>query len=67
MAVGINYINDLFIKSINLMAGSDWSWPEQWDDERKLKFLSDALKYSESNEFYEQCSIIRDVENEFKK
>jgi hypothetical protein len=49
------------------MAGSDWSWPEQWDDERKLKFLSDALKYSESNEFYEQCSIIRDVENEFKK
>ena len=26
-----------------------------------VKFLNDSLIYAEKNEFYEQCSIIRDV------
>ena len=42
-----NFINQLFIESINAMAGNDWEWPDVWNQERKLNFLSEALKYGE--------------------
>jgi hypothetical protein len=62
-----NFINQLFIRSINIMATDMWEWPTAWDDTRKLTFLTDSLIYAEKNELYEQCSIIRDVKAQIKK
>jgi len=62
-----NFIDKLLVQSINLMKGDKWSWPETWDDERKLRFLNQCLAYAERNEFYEQCAIIRDVEKTINK
>lgn len=56
-----NFINQLFIDSINIMKTDEWEWPESWNTPRKLKFLEDSLRYAEKQEFYEQCAIIRDV------
>jgi hypothetical protein len=56
-----NFIDKLFIDSINIMKTEDWQWPPRWDSTRINKFLNDSLMYAETNEFYEQCSIIRDV------
>jgi len=56
-----NFIDKLFIDSINIMKTDDWQWPPRWDSVRINKFLNDSLMYAETNEFYEQCSIIRDV------
>lgn len=58
-----NFVVQLFKESINVMKTSDWKWPEQWNTERRIKFLDEALSYGEKNELYEQCSIIRDVKN----
>lgn len=62
-----NFINQLFIESMNAMAGNDWKWPNTWNQEQKLNFLSEALKYGEQNELYEQCSIIKDVKDQIEK
>jgi hypothetical protein len=62
-----NFIDKLLIQSINLMQGDKWSWPDAWNDERKLRFLNQCLAYAERNEFYEQCAIIRDVEKTIRK
>lgn len=56
-----NFIDKLFIESINIMKMKDWQWPPRWDFIRINKFLNESLMYAETNEFYEQCSIIRDV------
>lgn len=56
-----NFIETLFIKSINIMSTGKWEWPEQWDNDRKLRFLNDSLNYAKTNEFWEQAAIIRDV------
>lgn len=56
-----NFIEQLFIDSINTMATRDWEWPEQWSKERRLHFLTEALRYATDRELYEQCAIIRDV------
>lgn len=61
-----NFIDKLFIESINIMKTSDWVWPPRWDNTRINKFLNDSLTYAEKNEFYEQCSIIRDVKKTIK-
>ena len=58
-----NFIVKLFKESIDVMKSSKWEWPEQWNIERRIKFLDEALSYGEKNELYEQCSIIRDVKN----
>ena len=58
-----NFIVKLFKESIDVMKSSKWEWPEQWNTERRIKFLDEALSYGEKNELYEQCSIIRDVKN----
>ena len=58
----MNYVTQLFIRSINHMKTDDWVWPEHWDMEHKHKFLSESLKYAEEQELYEQCAIIRDVQ-----
>ena len=62
-----NFINELLIRSINCMATKDWSWPPNWDSERKLIFLKQCMDFAEKNEFYEQCAIIRDVEKTINK
>jgi hypothetical protein len=49
------------------MATKDWSWPPNWDSERKLIFLKQCMDFAEKNEFYEQCAIIRDVEKTINK
>jgi hypothetical protein len=61
-----NFILSLFKESVNAMRGTDWMWPEQWDVDRRIKFLDEALSYGEKNELYEQCSIIRDVKNQIQ-
>jgi hypothetical protein len=61
-----NFIDKLFIDSINIMKTDKWEWPNKWSDDRKEKFLDDSLSYAEKNEFYEQCAIIRDVKEATK-
>ena len=61
-----NFIVKLYIDSVNAMNGTDWKWPESWDNSRKIMFLDEALSYGEKNELYEQCSIIRDVKNKIQ-
>lgn len=56
-----NFIEQLFVDSINVMATNDWEWPAQWDKERRLRFLNESLRYATDRELYEQCAIIRDV------
>ena len=56
-----NFIEELFIDSINVMATGEWEWPEQWDKELRLRFLNESLRYATERELYEQCAIIRDV------
>lgn len=61
-----NFIDKLFIQSIDVMKTDSWQWPDKWNEERKIKFLDDSLSYAEQNEMYEQCAIIRDVKETFK-
>ena len=61
-----NFLDKLFIESINIMKKTDWKWPSNWDSSRISKFLNDSLLYAEKNEYYEQCSIIRDVKKTIK-
>ena len=56
-----NFIEELFIDSINVMSTGDWEWPDRWDKQRRLQFLEDSLRYATDRELYEQCAIIRDV------
>ena len=56
-----NFIEHLFIESINIMKTDKWQWPENWSIDRRIKFLDDAMKFAEGKELYEQCAIIRDV------
>jgi len=58
----MNYVSELFIRSIDHMKTNDWEWPDHWDINRKQKFLSESLQYAEEQELYEQCIIIRDVQ-----
>jgi protein-arginine kinase activator protein McsA len=48
------------------MKTSRWEWPVNWDVKRQKQFLDDSLKYAEQKEFYEQCAIIRDVQQKIK-
>ena len=56
-----NFIEQLFIDSINIMATGEWEWPENWDKIRRLRFLNESLHYATERELYEQCAIIRNV------
>lgn len=56
-----NFIDKLFVDSINIMKTTKWKWPDTWNTEKKIKFLIESLSYAEQNELYEQCAIIRDV------
>ena len=57
----INFVDDLFVRSINFMKTNKWQWPADWNTARQEKFLDDSLSYAEEKELYEQCAIIRDV------
>jgi len=56
-----NFIERLFVDSINIMQTNKWEWPDHWDRERRLKFLNESLRFAEDRELFEQCAIIRDV------
>ena len=58
----MNFVEKLFIQSINHMKTDNWEWPAYWDAERKEKFLDESLEYAIELELYEQCAIIRDVQ-----
>lgn len=62
-----NFINQLFIDSVNIMKTDEWEWPNAWTMDRKIKFLDESLSYAEKKEFYEQCAIIRDVKKSITK
>ena len=57
-----NFVEELFIRSINHMKTDDWDWPDKWDNVRKHNFLNESLQFAEQQEMYEQCAIIRDVQ-----
>jgi hypothetical protein len=60
-----NYIENIFIESINKMRTSEWSFPKHWDMARKKAFLENSLMYATKNEYYEQCGVIRDYKKQF--
>jgi hypothetical protein len=62
-----NYVDKIFIGSINVMRTDEWHWPPAWDTQHKLRFLNDSLNYAKQNEFWEQAAIIRDVTETVKK
>lgn len=62
-----NFIERLFIESINVMVTDKWDWPEHWDNERRMKFLNESLRFAEDRELFEQCAIIRDVKESLQK
>jgi len=62
-----NFIDAIFLRSINIMATNKWEWPDTWTNNRKLQFLNDSLNYAKQNEFWEQAAIIRDVKEEIDK
>jgi hypothetical protein len=62
-----NFIERLFVESINVMATDKWEWPEHWDTDRRLKFLNESLRFAEAREFFEQCAIIRDVKENLRE
>lgn len=62
-----NFIEQLFIDSINIMATNEWEWPELWDKNRRLRFLNESLRYATERELYEQCAIIRDVKESIEE
>ena len=61
-----NFVEALFIRSIDHMKTTDWEWPSKWDNTRKQIFLDESLEYAEELELYEQCAIIRDVQETIK-
>jgi hypothetical protein len=63
----LNFIKQLFVDSINVMATDNWEWPDVWDVQRKLQFLNESLRYAEQHELYEQCAIIRNVKESFNE
>ena len=63
----MNFVEQLFIRSIDHMKTTDWKWPDNWDMARKTKFLAESLEYATELELYEQCAIIRDVQKTIKK
>ena len=58
----MNFVEKLFIQSIDHMKTDNWEWPASWDAIRKEKFLSESLEYAEELELFVQCAIIRDVQ-----
>lgn len=62
-----NFIERLFVRSIDHMATDQWEWPNEWDDARKKIFLKHCLEYAEQREMYEQCAVIRDVSKELEE
>ena len=62
-----NFIERLFIRSINHMTTNEWQWPPDWDLLRRKSFLKHCLEYAEKREMYEQCAVIRDVGKELEE
>jgi hypothetical protein len=62
-----DFIERLFVDSINIMETDKWQWPEHWNGERRLRFLDESLRFAEERELFEQCVIIRDVKESIGK
>jgi hypothetical protein len=62
-----NFIERLFVESINIMATDKWDWPDHWDTERRMKFINESLRFAEDRELFEQCVILRDVKESLQK
>lgn len=61
-----NFIDKLFVTAIHGLCNQEWQWPKGWDIARKLDFLQACLQFAETQEMYEECVIIRDVEKEVR-
>ena len=62
-----NFIERLFVESINIMATDKWDWSDHWDTERRMKFINESLRFAEDRELFEQCVILRDVKESLQK
>ena len=60
-----NFMMRLFIESINVLDTPDWEWPNSWNMLRKNSFLTQSLNYAEKHELYEQCAIIKKIQDQF--
>jgi len=61
-----NFITEILIASINLLATNKYTWPTKWTDVDKQQFLQQCLEYTIKHELYEQSAILRDVEKTIK-
>lgn len=59
-----NYVDKLLTTAINAMQHSNWEWPPDWDKQKKTQFLEDCNNWLIKNELYEQCKIVKDVQEE---
>jgi hypothetical protein len=60
-----NFMMRLFIESINVLDTPDWQWPDSWNTYKKLQFLKQSMNYAEKHELYEQCAIIKKIQDQF--
>jgi serine kinase of HPr protein (carbohydrate metabolism regulator) len=61
-----NYIDKAISESIDLMSTNEWSWPPNWDSDKRHVFIDKLMQFAESREYYEQCAILRDVKKTIK-
>ena len=59
-----NLMMKLFVESINAMGTAEWEWPNSWNMLRKNSFLTQSLNYAEKHELYEQCAIIKRIQDD---
>jgi hypothetical protein len=60
-----NFMMRLFIESINVLDTPDWEWPDAWNTIKKQHFLKQSMNYAEKHELYEQCAIIKKIQDQF--
>jgi hypothetical protein len=62
-----NFMMRLFIESINALETPDWQWPDSWNSPKKQNFLKQSMNYAEKHELYEQCAIIKKVQDQLNE
>jgi hypothetical protein len=59
-----NFMMRLFIESINALETPDWQWPDSWNATKQQHFLKQSMNYAGKHELYEQCAIIKKIQDQ---
>jgi hypothetical protein len=59
-----DYTDKLICSAIDSMETSNWEWPKGWTSTQKNYFLKECLNWLETNQEYERCQIILNVQKE---